>query len=56
MRTEKKLIASQQNAQPFTGPSKMIEKAVVATNAIKHGIFTKDLILSSDAEKESTQH
>lgn len=55
MSTEKQLTANQQNAQLSTGPSTMNGKAIVATNAIKHGIFTKDLILSSESEKESIE-
>ena len=55
MSTEKQLIANQQNAKLSTGPSTMIGKAVVAANAIKHGIFTKDLILSSESERESIE-
>ena len=55
MSTEKQLIANQQNAQLSTGPSTMSGKAIVATNAIKHGIFTKDLILSSEEEKENIE-
>ena len=53
MTTEKQLIANQHNAQLSTGPLSAIGKAMVAKNAIKHGIFTKDLIFSSDAECEN---
>lgn len=55
MTTQKQIEANFQNAQFSTGPSTIIGKAVVSTNAIKHGIFTKDLILSSESEKESTE-
>jgi hypothetical protein len=55
MSTEKQLIANQQNAQLSTGPSTISGKAIVATNAIKHGIFTKDLILPSEEEKENIE-
>jgi hypothetical protein len=46
MNTDKQLIANQQNAQLSTGPTTVLGKAIVSINAIKHGIFTKDLILS----------
>lgn len=52
MSTEKQLVANQQNAQLSTGPSTMSGKSIVATNAIKHGIFTKDLILSSESVRD----
>ena len=55
MSTEKQLIANRQNAQLSTGPSTMSGKAIVATNAISHGIFTKDLILSSEPGRESKE-
>jgi len=55
MSTEKQLIANQQNAQLSTGPSTINGKAIVAANAIKHGVFTKDLILSSEEEKENIE-
>lgn len=53
MSSEKKLLANLQNAQLSTGPTTASGKAIIATNAIKHGIFTKDLILSSDIENEN---
>lgn len=53
MTTEKQLVANFQNAQLSTGPTTLSGKAIVATNAIKHGIFTKDLILTSDIGQES---
>ena len=53
MTTEKQLFANLQNAQLSTGPTTTSGKAIIATNAIKHGIFTKDLVLSSDIENEN---
>ena len=47
MASEKQLLANLQNAQLSTGPVTIEGKEVIATNAIKHGIFTKDLILNS---------
>lgn len=52
MTTEKQVLANLQNAQLSTGPTTICGKAIVASNAIRHGIFTKDLILSSDVESE----
>ena len=52
MTTEKQMLANQQNAQLSTGPITLLGKAAVASNAIKHGIFTKDLIISSTLGKE----
>lgn len=53
MTTQKQIETNSQNAQLSTGPITVIGKAVVATNAIKHGIFTKDLILTSEIGQES---
>lgn len=55
MSTEKQLIANQRNAQLSTGPSTTSGKAIIATNAIKHGIFTKHMILSSELERECVE-
>lgn len=54
MSTEKQIIANIQNAQLASGPKSTSGKEIVSKNAIKHGIFTKDLIVSSDIENEST--
>ncbi len=53
MTTEKQLIANQQNAQLSTGPTTNSGKMIVSSNAIKHGIFTKDLIVSSEIGEEN---
>lgn len=53
MTSEKQQKANMQNAQLSTGPLSVGGKAIVSTNAIKHGIFTKDLILSSEIENEN---
>jgi len=53
MTTEKQVEANRQNAQLSTGPVTAIGKTTIATNAIKHGIFTKDLILKSEIGQES---
>ena len=53
MASEKQLLANLQNAQLSTGPVTIEGKEVIATNAIKHGIFTKDLIIASGAGQEN---
>lgn len=53
MTTQKQIEANCLNAQLSTGPTTACGKATVSTNAVKHGIFTKDLILASDLEHES---
>lgn len=55
MDSEKQLLANQQNAQLSTGPKTTKGKAIIATNAIKHGIFTKDLIVTSALGKENEE-
>lgn len=53
MTSEKQLLANLQNAQLSTGPVTVEGKEIIAANAIKHGIFTKDLIITSGAGKEN---
>lgn len=53
MTTQKQIEANCQNAQLSTGPMTISGKAIVSTNAIKHGIFTKDLILTSEIGQEN---
>jgi hypothetical protein len=55
MTTEKQLLTNLQNAQQSTGPMTAEGKAVVAINAIKHGIFTTALIISSEIGQESEE-
>ncbi len=53
MTTQKQIESNCQNALLSTGPTTANGKMIVSTNAIKHGIFTKDLILKSDIEHEN---
>ena len=53
MTTEKKLQANIQNAQLSTGPITSEGKAVVSRNAIKHGIFAKDLVITTGDGREN---
>jgi len=55
MATQKQIEANNQNAQLSTGPITTAGKAVIATNAIKHGIFTKTIIVSSEIGQESEE-
>ncbi len=52
MTTEKQITSNQQNALLSTGAVTEEGKAMVSKNAIKHGIFTKDLIISAGDGKE----
>lgn len=53
MTSEKQLLANLQNAQLSTGPITLEGRKIVATNAIKHGVFTKDLIIALGAGQEN---
>jgi len=55
MTTEKQIKANKQNALVSTGPVTPGGKALVAQNAIKHGVFVKDLIITAGDGKEDEQ-
>ena len=55
MTTEKQTEANKQNALVSTGPMTDEGKAIVSQNAVKHGIFARDLIISSGDGKEDEQ-
>ena len=55
MTTEKQVEANKQNAVVSTGPATSEGKAIVAQNAVKHGIFAKDLIITTGDGKEDAQ-
>ncbi len=55
MTTEKQIEANKQNALVSTGPATAEGKAIVAQNAVKHGIFARDLIITSGDGKEDEQ-
>jgi hypothetical protein len=50
MTTQKQIEANQQNALFSTGAKTAEGKAVVSKNAIRHGVFSKDLITSDGKE------
>ncbi len=52
MTTEKQTKANQENALLSTGAKTIEGKLVVAKNAVKHGVFTKDLIIQAGDGKE----
>jgi hypothetical protein len=55
MITKKQIKANKQNALVSTGPVTAEGKAIVAQNAVKHGIFVKDLIITAGDGKEDEQ-
>jgi hypothetical protein len=55
MTTKKQIKANKNNALLSTGAVTEEGKAVVSKNAVKHGIFTQDLIISSGEGKESKE-
>jgi hypothetical protein len=50
--TEKKLQANRQNAKKSTGPKTDEGKKIVSQNGVKHGLYTRALILNSPHLKE----
>lgn len=48
MVSERQLIANQQNALRSTGPQSDTGKAIVSRNAIKHGLFSKEIIVAEN--------
>ena len=55
MSTKKQIEANQRNALVSTGPLTAEGKALVSQNAVKHGIFAKDLIITTGDGKEDAQ-
>ena len=55
MTTEKQHKANRENALVSTGPVTPEGKALVSQNAVKHGIFAKDLIITTGDGKEDAQ-
>lgn len=55
MSTRKQIEANQRNALVSTGPVTVEGKALVSQNAVKHGIFAKDLIIPTGDGKEDAQ-
>ena len=55
MTTAKQIESNKQNALVSTGPMSDEGKAIVAQNAVKHGVFVRDLIISSGDGKENEE-
>ena len=55
MSTKKQIEANQRNALVSTGPITPEGKALVSQNAVKHGIFAKDLLITTGDGKEDEQ-
>ena len=55
MTTEKQIEANKKNALMSTGAVTIEGKLIVAKNAVKHGVFTKDLIISNGDGKENAE-
>lgn len=52
MTSEKQIKANQENAQLSTGPKSSEGKTLVSGNAIKHGLFSKKLLLEDESREE----
>ncbi|MDN3508973.1 MAG: hypothetical protein P0S93_02960 [Candidatus Neptunochlamydia sp.] len=52
MATHKQVKANRLNAQHSTGPKTNKGKITVAQNALKHGIFSKQLVLEDESKEE----
>jgi hypothetical protein len=55
MTTEKQIEANKQNALISTGPVTEEGKVIVSQNAVKHGVFARDLIITSGDGKENAE-
>jgi len=55
MTSEKQERANVRNAQLSTGPTTQEGKAIVSRNAIKHGIFARDLVITAGDGREDAQ-
>ncbi len=55
MATGKQIEANKKNALMSTGPRTPEGKALISQNAIRHGIFTRDLIIPTGDGKEDEQ-
>ncbi|MCE2983866.1 MAG: hypothetical protein LW832_09910 [Parachlamydia sp.] len=52
MVTTKQLVANRKNSQRSTGPRSAEGKTIVANNALTHGIFSRQILLSHETEDE----
>jgi hypothetical protein len=52
MTTQKQIDANRNNAKLSTGPKTDEGRSVVGTNALKHGIFSRHVILDGESKKD----
>lgn len=52
MATQKQIIANIENAKRSTGPKTETGKVIVAQNAVKHGVFSKQIVLQEESKDE----
>lgn len=52
MATQKQVLANQVNAQWSSGPASVEGKALVAKNPLKHGVFSKQVLLDGESKEE----
>jgi hypothetical protein len=52
MATKAQIRANRRNAQKSTGPRTPQGKAVVSQNAIKHGLFARQDVISSESQAD----
>ena len=56
MATQKQILANRQNAQSSTGPKTHEGKAVVAQNALKHGVLARKDVISAENQADFDHH
>jgi len=52
MATESQILANRRNAQKSTGPRSIQGKAAVSHNALKHGLYARQAIISSESRAD----
>lgn len=52
MTTNKQIQANRINAQRSTGPKSTEGKSIVAKNPLKHGVFSKNILLDDESKKD----
>jgi len=52
MATESQMLANRRNAQKSTGPRTIQGRAAVSQNAVKHGLLTRQNVISSESQAD----
>ena len=52
MTTEAQIIANRRNAQKSTGPCSRQGKAAASQNSVKHGLFARQAVISSESQAD----